>query len=108
MFDTGKVARPVLNGEQPPHIPQRLMGSIPVVIRLVRPDGEEWFSRASWKLASRPPKGSVTSVDCAVRLRAVTAFPQVVDRGGIDPPTFRFSGEQGYALSPPAETRSEP
>jgi hypothetical protein len=35
-------------------------------------------------------------VDYAVRLRyivnAVTAFPQVVDRGGIDPPTFRFSG----------------
>jgi hypothetical protein len=24
-----------------------------------------------------------------------TVFPQVVDRGGIDPPTFRFSGEQG-------------
>ena len=23
-----------------------------------------------------------------------TVFPQVVDRGGIDPPTFRFSGEQ--------------
>ena len=22
----------------------------------------------------------------------VTVFPQVVDRGGIDPPTFRFSG----------------
>jgi hypothetical protein len=24
-----------------------------------------------------------------------TVFPQVVDGGGIDPPTFRFSGEQG-------------
>ena len=24
-------------------IPQRPMGSIPVVIRLVRPDGEEWW-----------------------------------------------------------------
>ena len=43
MFDTGWVARPVLNVEQPPHIPQRPMGSIPVVIRLVRPDGEEWW-----------------------------------------------------------------
>ena len=38
-----RVARPVLNVEQPPHIPQRPMGSIPVVIRLVRPDGEEWW-----------------------------------------------------------------
>ena len=43
IFDTGKVARPVLNVEQPPHIPQRPMGSIPVGIRLVRPDGEEWW-----------------------------------------------------------------
>jgi hypothetical protein len=33
----------VLNLEQPPNIPQRPMGSIPVVIRLVRPDGEEWW-----------------------------------------------------------------
>jgi hypothetical protein len=31
------------NVEQPPNIPQRPMGSIPVVIRLVRPDGEEWW-----------------------------------------------------------------
>ena len=31
------------NVEQPPSIPQRPMGSIPVVIRLVRPDGEEWW-----------------------------------------------------------------
>ena len=36
-------ARPVLNLDQPPSIPQRPMGSIPVVIRLVRPDGEEWW-----------------------------------------------------------------
>jgi hypothetical protein len=43
LFDTGWVARPVLNVEQPPNIPQRPMGSIPVVIRLVRPDGEEWW-----------------------------------------------------------------
>jgi hypothetical protein len=35
------VARPVLNVEQPSNIPQRPMGSIPVVVRLVRPDGEE-------------------------------------------------------------------
>jgi hypothetical protein len=28
---------------QPPDIPQRPMGSIPVVVRLVRPDGEEWW-----------------------------------------------------------------
>ena len=41
LFDTGRVAGPVLNVEQPPSIPQRPMGSIPVVIRLVRPDGEE-------------------------------------------------------------------
>jgi hypothetical protein len=41
LFDTGWVARPVLNVEQPPNIPQRPMGSIPVVARLVRPDGEE-------------------------------------------------------------------
>jgi hypothetical protein len=33
----------VLNIEQPPDIPQRPMGSIPVVVRLVRPDGEEWW-----------------------------------------------------------------
>jgi hypothetical protein len=37
------VARPVLNVEQPPNIPQRPMGSIPDVVRLVRPDGEEWW-----------------------------------------------------------------
>jgi hypothetical protein len=43
MFDTGWVARPVLNIEQPPDIPQRPMGSIPVVVRLVRPEGEEWW-----------------------------------------------------------------
>jgi hypothetical protein len=43
LFDTERVARPVLNVEQPPSIPQRPMGSIPVVIRLVRPDGEEWW-----------------------------------------------------------------
>ena len=43
LFDTGRVARPVLNGDKPPNIPQRPMGSIPVVIRLVRPDGEEWW-----------------------------------------------------------------
>jgi hypothetical protein len=33
----------VLNVEQPPSIPQRPMGSVPVVVRLVRPDGEEWW-----------------------------------------------------------------
>jgi hypothetical protein len=33
----------VLNVDQPPSIPQRPMGSIPVAIRLVRPDGEEWW-----------------------------------------------------------------
>ena len=33
----------MLNVEQPPSIPQRPMGSIPVVIRLVRPDGGEWW-----------------------------------------------------------------
>ena len=37
------MARPVLKVDQPPDIPQRPMGSIPVVIRLVRPDGEEWW-----------------------------------------------------------------
>jgi hypothetical protein len=44
MFDTDWVARPVLNVQQPPAIPQRPMGSIPVVVvRLVRPDGKEWW-----------------------------------------------------------------
>ncbi len=43
MFDAGRVGRPVLNGEKPPSIPQRPMGRIPVVVRLVRPDGEEWW-----------------------------------------------------------------
>jgi hypothetical protein len=33
----------------------------------------------------------IEALDGEVRQR-VTAFPQVVDRGGIDPPTFRFSG----------------
>jgi hypothetical protein len=33
----------VHNVGQPPNIPQRPMGSIPLVIRLVRPDGEEWW-----------------------------------------------------------------
>ena len=33
----------MLNVDQPPNIPQRPMGSIPVVVRLVRPDGEEWW-----------------------------------------------------------------
>jgi hypothetical protein len=37
----------VLNVDQPPSIPQRPMGSIPVVIRLVRPDGEEWWPRTA-------------------------------------------------------------
>ncbi len=46
LFDTGRVARPVLNLEKPPSIPQRPMGSIPVVVRLVRPDGEEWWPAA--------------------------------------------------------------
>lgn len=43
MFDTGRVARPVLNAEQPPEIPRRQMGRVPVVARLVRPDGAEWW-----------------------------------------------------------------
>jgi len=37
------MARPVLNVDQPPDIMQRPMGSIPVVVCLVRPDGEEWW-----------------------------------------------------------------
>ena len=37
LFDTGWVVRPVLNLDQPPSIPQRPMGSVPVVIRLVHP-----------------------------------------------------------------------
>jgi hypothetical protein len=36
----------VLNIEQPPDIPKRPMGSIPVVARLDRPDGEEWWPGA--------------------------------------------------------------
>jgi hypothetical protein len=41
------VAGPVLNVERPPDIPQRPMGSIPVVIRLVRPDDEWWPGTAN-------------------------------------------------------------
>ena len=48
LFDTRGVARPVLNVDQLPEIPQRPMGSIPVVVRLVRPDGEErWPATAN-------------------------------------------------------------
>jgi hypothetical protein len=40
------------------------------------------------------PAGSQVAVERLGRPSSdgVTAFPQVVDRGGIDPPTFRFSG----------------
>ena len=38
----------MLNVDQLPKIPQRPMGSIPVVVRLVRPDGEErWPATAN-------------------------------------------------------------
>jgi hypothetical protein len=43
LFDTGRVPKPVLNVDQPPSIPQRPVGRIPDVVRLVRPDGEEWW-----------------------------------------------------------------
>jgi hypothetical protein len=36
LFDTEWVARPMLNVEQPTDIPQRSIGRIPVVVRLVR------------------------------------------------------------------------
>ena len=41
MFDTASMWRP-LNEEMPASVPQRPMGEIPVIVRLVWPDGEEW------------------------------------------------------------------
>jgi len=41
LFDTESMRRP-LNEEIPASVPQRPMGEIPVIVRLVWPDGEEW------------------------------------------------------------------
>jgi hypothetical protein len=40
VFDTWSVQRP-LTEEMPASVPQRPMGEIPVIVRLVWPDGEE-------------------------------------------------------------------
>ena len=49
--------------------------------------------------------GLTSGLSQSRKRQAMNAFVHVVDRGGIDPPTFRFSGEQGYALPSPAVLR---
>ena len=96
----GWVARSVLNVDQPPDIPQRPMGSIPVVIRLVRPDGEEWWPATARRKAPVAPdqaERGATASSNGSSSRSTPSRPTTLAGRNRGPPGPRWSAKRAAA-----------